>query len=1354
MACRYPGGADTPEKFWQVFKEGRDTISEVPPERWDLSAFYDPDKSAPGKMYTRYGGFIENVALFDPQFFGISPREAVDMDPQQRIALEVSWEAMENAGIVPASLAGSNTAVFMGICFNDYGQLITESGNPEGVDDYYSTGNHYSVLAGRISYFFGLEGPAMAIDTACSSSLVAIDRAVKQLQSRESDLAISGGVNLILVPQSTINFCKSGMLAQDGRCKTFDAAADGYVRSEGCGVVLLKRWSDAQRDGNRILAVIRATAINQDGASAGLTVPNERAQEKLIEDALKRAKLQGSDIDYVEAHGTGTALGDPIEVRAIAATYGARRESPLWLASAKTNIGHTEAAAGVAGLMKCILALQHEQIPTHLHFHQLNPLIPLDENSIQVARDGRVWKRGPRRRIAAVSSFGFSGTNSHAIVEEGPLLKSTEVDSEDHVLLISAKTEPALNDLISAYQAYLANTAHHIADIVYSANFGRTHFEHRVVVRGRTKEELVKKLLNRNFEPSETELPKMAARQWVTLPNYPFQRKHYWVQTHSKRVETIATGEFGRELAASSDKLKTATEYVTKQVKLILDIDPNETIDPTKGFIEMGMDSLMAVKLAENLRRSLGGSVRIKETVVFDYQSVNKLAAYLTSGEIQEVQRSEVSFQNEPIAIIGIACRFPGGVEDPEAFWDFLHNGVDGISEVPRERWDIDAFYDPDPNAPGKMITRKGGFIKDPAFFDAEFFGISPREAEAMDPQQRLLLETTWEGLERAGIAPSSLKDSPTGVFVGACFSDYTQLIESSDFRQFKSHSALGLARNALNGRISYALGLLGPSMTVDTACSSSLVSTHLACQSLQRGECTVAIAAGANLMLSPAPFVMLSKARMLAPDGHCKTFDKSGDGYARGEGVGVIILKRLSDAVRDGDPILAVIRATAVNQDGASGGITVPNGVAQVRLIRQALNQAQFQPTDVSFVEAHGTGTELGDPIEIGAIEDSYGKGRTGDYPLFLGSVKSNIGHLEGAAGIASIIKVVLALTHGILPPNIGPKELNPKIHLDRIPARVVMEPTPWTGLRRAGVSSFGFTGTNAHAIIEEAPVPQQVEPDQRQFFILALSARSKEALEALLEKYGKFIENTKLTLADICYTANVGRNHFRHRVAIVANSVDGLLSKLRKKEFIRGEANGTEAFEINGKSPEEVAAAYVNGALIDWLSYGPRRQKVVLPTYPFQQKRYWAEVSPAQPGADLQPEPPVVVAGELSVALQDAQDKKRIITEHIVKYLKVILKLPEEHRLDVKQGFFEMGMDSLMAVEIVNMLQRSVGDRCAIDHTSAFDCPNIERLTAYMVKLLGYDEKTVQADPIQAEVSKMSLDELLGELGERNDD
>lgn len=574
---------------------------------------------------------------------------------------------------------------------------------------------------------------------------------------------------------------------------------------------------------------------------------------------------------------------------------------------------------------------------------------------------------------------------------------------------------------------------------------------------------------------------------------------------------------------------------------------------------------------------------------------------------------------NEPIAIIGLSCRLPGGANDPENYWKLLVTGKDGISEVPKDRWNIDEYYDPDSDAPGKIITRNGGFIDNVDLFDPEFFRISHREAGAMDPQQRVLLEVVWEAIERAAIAPSSLENSLTGVFIGASYDDHAALIQMSSVDMLGPYSALSISLSALNGRISYTLGLLGPSMTVDTACSSSLVSLHLACNSLQRGECNLAIAGGIYLILSPTLFIILSRAKMLAPDGHCKTFDISADGYARGEGAGILILKRLSDAERDHDNILAIIRSSSVNQDGPSSGLTVPNRVAQAKLIEKALADAKLNPTDISYVEAHGTGTELGDPIEVGAIKDVYGKGRSLENPLFLGSVKSNIGHLEGAAGVAGIIKVILSLNNEIIPPNLHFHQINPKIDLDAIPAKIITTPTPWkydvARVRRAGISSFGFTGTNAHVIIEEPPKfkPEKSNVDERPLHILTLSAKSDIALSSKVENIQRILNSTDYSLADICYTLNTGRNHEKYRIAIIAKDINELKLKLKSDEYYKGEAKEKNALEINfkdnvGKLLNELAKGYVKGAVVDWKKFDASytRQKLQLPTYPFQRKKF----------------------------------------------------------------------------------------------------------------------------------------------------
>lgn len=490
LGCRFPGGANTPETFWALLHDGVDAISPVPAERWDIDAFYDPDPAAPGKMYTRYGGFLDGVDQFDPQFFGISPREALNMDPQQRLLLEVAWEALEQTGAAPSphqsGTAGAAVGVFVGVTTNDYARLIAPESDLSNIDAYYLTGNPLNALAGRIAYTFGLQGPCMAVDTACSSSLVAVHLAVQSLRNQECEAAIAGGVNLILSPQNTVALSKTQMLSTDGRCKTFDASADGIVRGEGCGVIVLKRLSDAMAAGNRILATIKGSAVNQNGRSSGFTVPSKSAQQKLIRQALAGAKVAPAAVDYIEAHGTGTPLGDPIELRALGEVLGHNRpaDRPLLVGSVKTNFGHLESAAGIAGLIKVVLSMQHNAIPPHLHFKEPNPHINWSNLPIRIAAQGADWSRNGHPRVAGVSSFGASGTNAHVVLEEAPtedaVAKVVEKRSH-HLLTLSAKTDEALRQIVQNYARYLAQRPElPIQDICFSANTGRTHLDHRL----------------------------------------------------------------------------------------------------------------------------------------------------------------------------------------------------------------------------------------------------------------------------------------------------------------------------------------------------------------------------------------------------------------------------------------------------------------------------------------------------------------------------------------------------------------------------------------------------------------------------------------------------------------------------------------------------------------------------------------------------------------------------------------------------------------------------------------------------------------------------------------------------------
>ncbi|MDE3155805.1 MAG: LLM class flavin-dependent oxidoreductase [Acidobacteriota bacterium] len=523
-----------------------------------------------------------------------------------------------------------------------------------------------------------------------------------------------------------------------------------------------------------------------------------------------------------------------------------------------------------------------------------------------------------------------------------------------------------------------------------------------------------------------------------------------------------------------------------------------------------------------------------------------RLRAALAALQKQQARIDQLERdRREPIAVVGMGCRFPGGADSPAAFWQMLRAGVDPIREVPADRWNVDDWFDPVPGTPGRTYTRWGGFLDGVDRFDARFFRISPREALGMDPQQRLLLEVAWEALEDAGVPPDSLGGSQTGVYVGLTTLDYAKVVYRTDFGRMDAYTATGNVANIAAGRLSYVLGLRGPSLAVDTACSSSLVAVHLACQGLLAGECDAALAAGVNLILTPDNTIAVSQARMLAPDGRCKTFDRAADGYARSEGCGVIVLKRLSKARADGNRVLAVIRGSAVRQDGARSGLTVPNGPAQEAVIRAALQAAGVPPGEVGYVEAHGTGTSLGDPIEMEALAGVFREGHDRTRPLIVGALKSTLGHMESAAGIGGVIKAVLALGHGEVPPNLHFDAINPDIDPDEIPAVLPVRPTAWPaayGRRLAGVSAFGSSGTVAHVTLEEAPadVPAAAASPGRPWHVLPLSARTPAALEDLAGRWASLLDAQPddAALGDLCHTAGAGRTQFPVRRAVVARS------------------------------------------------------------------------------------------------------------------------------------------------------------------------------------------------------------------------
>jgi len=532
----------------------------------------------------------------------------------------------------------------------------------------------------------------------------------------------------------------------------------------------------------------------------------------------------------------------------------------------------------------------------------------------------------------------------------------------------------------------------------------------------------------------------------------------------------------------------------------------------------------------------------------------------------------------EPIAIVGMGCRFPQS-PNLQAFEQLLANGVDAIAEVPSDRWSVGEFLAQDPQTPGKMNSRWGGFLEGVDLFDAKFFNISPREAAYIDPQQRLVLEVAWESLENAAIAPDSLGGSQTGVFLGIGNFDYGRLL-CSDWDKINAYHGTGLTLSIAANRLSYFLDLHGPSMAIETACSSSLSATHLACQSLLQGECDLALAGGVSLMISPDMTITFSQARMLSVEGRCKTFDAQANGYVRGEGCGVIVLKRLSDAVNNGDSIRALIPGSAINHDGFSNGITAPNGLSQQQVIGQALKTARVAPHEISYIEAHGTGTPLGDPVEIRAIKSVFSPGRSQSNRCAIGSVKTNIGHLENAAGIAGIIKVVLSLQKEQLFPHLHLNQLNPYLEIEETPFFIPTESQPWLksqNPRLAGVSGFSFGGANCHLILQEAPTtPVRTNLLERPLHLLTLSAKSPSALQELVQRHQTFLaDHPQVSLADVGFTLNTGRSHFNQRLALVAENTQQmkqLLQAFREQKETPGLFTG----QISRRQPPKIAFVF----------------------------------------------------------------------------------------------------------------------------------------------------------------------------------
>jgi len=702
MGCRMPGAEGGPEAFWRLIRDQRCAVSGGLEQRFrTLMVPADLPEAA------RSAALLEHVDMFDPQHFGISPREAATMDPQQRLLLEVSWEALENGGIDPFSLYKTSTGVYIGITSHDYAQLQLRGGNLGSIHGHFASGAALSVAAGRISYTLGLNGPAISVDTACSSSLVAVHLACEALRSQECSLALAGGVNLILAPEASVAFAETGMLSQRGICSPFLDAADGFVRGEGCGLVVLKRLSDAEAAGDRVLAVIAGSAVNQDGASSGLTAPNGMAQQALLREAHRRANIDPSEIGYVETHGTGTRLGDPIEAEALGAAFGDRSEK-LLIGSVKANVGHLESAAGIAGLIKLVKCLEHGEIPGQVSATSLNEHIRWEELPLEVPAVTRSWQAIGDRRVGGVSSFGFSGTNAHVVVEE--YLRKTEPPREDgdrlDALCLSARTKQALRDLAEKYAAYLKGTSWSWNEICSTARTGRAALTDRLAVVASSRDAAAAILSDwlqgkvtqglypaggeascNNAPGSEKSTPHIVANLFVTgesedwrshesdkglrraeLPTYSFQRERFWFEKRDQFAspveEPAPTGvKAGKPAPAQVDlrllmaripaeqRLGTLREYLKAEVGKVLEIDPGTPLNADEPLIEMGLDSLMALELKNSLQQCSG--VKLPASFLFEYPTIADAANYLNA--IISPAESQSDYRHDPSEFEGIS---------------------------------------------------------------------------------------------------------------------------------------------------------------------------------------------------------------------------------------------------------------------------------------------------------------------------------------------------------------------------------------------------------------------------------------------------------------------------------------------------------------------------------------------------------------------------------------------------------------------------------------------------------------------------------------------------------------------------
>jgi amino acid adenylation domain-containing protein len=1252
---RYPG-ADSPEALWALLRDGRSVLRPAPRRR-----------GLEGLASSLVGGFLDAIDAFDAPAFAIAPASASEMDPQTRLLLQVCADCLERAGHTAASLeaAGEQVGVFVGHLWQDYGHV----GADLPADQPARIAASGSEIANRLSHVFGFTGPSVAVDTSCCSVLTALHLAVTAIRRGDCASAMVCGVNLLAHAYHGRVLLGLDLVARSAPRGAWDAEIGGWAVGEGGGALLLRRDDAHGSASDTVLASVPATHAAHLGGACAFGVPNEAPLRRALRSVVAAADLQPGDIDYIECAASGAIMSDATEWQAIAQAFPAG----VAVGTLKPNIGHLEAASGMSQLAKALLQLEHRELaPTRVAAARSALLDGADGPRI-VEQPTRLGG-GPRRIL--VNAVGATGSIAQAVLAAPPERLAAPPAAGPGVLLLSAGSARQLAALAARFASALPGTAAGWGDICWTTQTGRTDRVWRLAVEAGDAMEastILHRFARTGIAPGARHGaadPTLADRraaaggpseaialwcagykvEWhtfwtgtprrVCLPTYPYETSPGWVDgprpaAPAGHGDPSASAGHG-DPSAPADHGDAAwieaarAAYARAAGFRVGDLHPNVPLE------RYGLSSRIAAAVAAELSVALGDA-RLPATLLYEHRdlaAVGRAVGAVAGRPPSAPQRDApppaaggpvtasrpaahpaqpADRARQPIAVIGMGGRYPGA-PTLAAFWRQLLAGEDMVAGPPAARA---AGFGP--------VPPPGAFLDDVAGFDPVLFGITPDDAAQMDPQERLFLEVAWEALDHACWPAPRIGDElqgRAGVFVGAMHNHYP--LVGADLAQPGRRVACGGTLGGISQRVSYHFDLRGPSIAIDTTCASALTALHLAVEALRRGEIDLAIVGGANLSLHQDKFVQQARLGMTSPRGRCRPFAADADGFVPGEGLGALVLRRLDDAEADGDRILGRVLGTAVNHGGKVNGYTVPSPDAQSAVIRAALDAAGVAAGTVSYLEAHGTGTALGDPIEARAacaVLAAVGR----ETPLAVGSVKSNIGHLEGAAGIAGITKVLLQMQHATIVASLHAATGNPDIDWTRM--RVPAAPEPWPALpdggrlvRRAGVSAFGAGGTNAHAILEDhppSPAPGPAgAPAADGPAILVLSAATSEALTEVARRLLAYLRDNPATaeLRAVAATLQRGRAPLRERWAAACRTLQDASAQLAR--LVQDGAGGHRGRARPGApgpgadaTPDQVAACWVAGGKVDWRARDAGGHGWAdLPSYPFARLHCWA--------------------------------------------------------------------------------------------------------------------------------------------------